>query len=90
VLNKTFILNGVSRTLIGVMPPRFGWGAGDVYIPKKPSRAAPSQANDFPIVWYLVGHLKPRVSRQQAQADLTVVANNSLKFTLTATRRTSW
>ncbi len=27
IVNKTFVLNGVSRTLIGIMPPRFGWGA---------------------------------------------------------------
>jgi hypothetical protein len=38
-LNNTFVLNGVPRTLIGVMPPRFGWGNGDVFIPEKPSRA---------------------------------------------------
>ena len=84
-LNKTFLLNGVPRTLVGVMPPRFGWGAGDVYIPRKPSHAevrasaldfvGRAGTNDFPIVWYLVGHLKPGVTRDQAQADLTVVAN---------------
>jgi putative ABC transport system permease protein len=32
-------------------------------------------AGEFPPVWYLLGHLKPGVSVQQAQADLTVVAN---------------
>jgi len=26
IVNKTFVLNGESRTLIGIMPPRFGWG----------------------------------------------------------------
>ena len=25
VLNRTFILNGTARTVIGIMPPRFGW-----------------------------------------------------------------
>src|SRR5215475_13989452 len=72
-LNKTFLLNGVSRTLVGVMPPRFGWGDGDVYIPRKPNRAETQPTaleiagragtSDFPVVWYLVGHLKPGVSR---------------------------
>jgi putative ABC transport system permease protein len=75
VLNKTFILNGVPRTLIGVMPPRFGWGSGDMYIPEKPSRAQTTAAIDFPTNWYLVGHLRPGLSKQQAQADLTVVAS---------------
>jgi putative ABC transport system permease protein len=79
VVNKTFILNGVPRTLVGVMPPRFGWGAGDVYIPEKPSRAEAHAVGDFPIVWYLIGHLKPGVSSAQAQADLTVVANQLAK-----------
>ena len=40
VLNRTFVLNGTARTLIGIMPPRFGWGDADLWIPDKPSRAA--------------------------------------------------
>jgi predicted permease len=78
-LNKTFVLNGVPRTLIGVMPPRFGWGNGDVFIPEKPSRADAARTGEFPPVWYLVGHLKPGVNERQAQADLTVVANQLAK-----------
>ena len=57
------------------MPPRFGWGAGDVYLPEKPSRSEIHTPGSFPIVWYLIGHLAPGVSVAQAQADLTVVAN---------------
>jgi putative ABC transport system permease protein len=73
ILNKNFLLNGVSRTLVGIMPPRFGWGAGDVYFPVKPARSAPS-AGEFPPVWYLIGHLKPGMSIPQAEADLSIVA----------------
>jgi len=80
VVNRTFTLNGVPRTLIGVMPPRFGWGSGDVFLPRKPSRAETRATSDFPVVWYLVGHLKPGVTRVQAQADLTVVANQISKI----------
>jgi putative ABC transport system permease protein len=29
ILNKTFVLNGTPRTLVGIMPPRFGWGDAD-------------------------------------------------------------
>jgi putative ABC transport system permease protein len=75
ILNKTFVLNGVSRTLVGIMPPRFGWGAGDVYIPVKPTRSTAPVAGDFPPVWYLIGHLKREWSVPQAEADLTVVAH---------------
>jgi putative ABC transport system permease protein len=56
VLNKTFVLNGTPRTLVGIMPPRFGWGDSDVWIPEKPSRtdvaAAASPNQRF---WFLLG-----------------------------------
>src|ERR1700674_541337 len=76
IVNKTFVLNGVSRTLIGIMPPRFGWGAADLWIPVKPSRAATGKvvAGAFQQHWFLMGHLKPGVSVKEAEADLTVVA----------------
>jgi putative ABC transport system permease protein len=76
LINKTFVLNGTQRTLIGVMPPRFGWGAADMWIPTKPSRAAATERNGFPMYWFLLGHLKPGVSIRQAESDLTVVAKN--------------
>jgi putative ABC transport system permease protein len=76
IVNKTFVLNGVSRTLIGIMSPRFGWGDADMWIPQKPSRAATSKviAGAFQQHWFLLGHLKPGVSVKEAEADLTVVA----------------
>lgn len=76
IVNKTFVLNGVSRTLIGIMPPRFGWGDADLWIPMKPSRAASGKvvAGAFQQHWFLLGHLKPGVSVKEAEADLTVVA----------------
>jgi len=76
LINKTFVLNGTQRTLIGVMPPRFGWGDADMWIPTKPSRAAAQSQNGFPQFWFLLGHLKPGVSIRQAESDLTVVAKN--------------
>src|SRR5258705_116348 len=76
IINKTFVLNGTQRTLIGVMPPRFGWGDADMWIPQKPSRAAAPTRNGFPQFWFLLGHLKPGVSIRQAESDLTVVAKN--------------
>jgi putative ABC transport system permease protein len=80
VLGQTFVLNGVSRTLVGIMPPRFGWGSGEVFIPVKPTRTeTPVLAGEFPPVWYLMGHLKRGVSVQQAQADLTLVTNQLAK-----------
>ena len=81
IVNKTFVLNGESRTLIGIMPPRFGWGDADLWIPRKPERAATTKAvaGAFPEFWFLLGHLKPGVSLKEAEADFTVVANRLAK-----------
>ena len=35
ILNTTLVLNGTPRTLIGIMPPRFGWYGVDVYFPAR-------------------------------------------------------
>jgi putative ABC transport system permease protein len=79
VLNKTFVLNGTARTLIGIMPPRFGWFDADVLIPEKLTRDAKGGAASAPN-WFFVGHLKPGVSPQQAEADLTVIAKRLAKI----------
>ena len=80
VLNKTFVLNGTPRTLIGIMPPRFGWYEADVMMPDKPLRGARSVGPGFSVgYWFLLGHLKPGVTRQEAQADLTVIAERLAK-----------
>ena len=76
LINKTFVLNGTQRTLIGIMPPRFGWGDADMWIPQTPSRSAAQERNGFPVFWFLLGHLKLGVSIRQAESDLTVVAKN--------------
>ena len=80
VLNKNFVLNGVSRTLVGIMPPRFAWGDGDVWLPEKPVRSETPVAGKFPPVWYLIGHLKPNLSLIQASAELTVLARQLAKI----------
>ncbi len=38
ILNTTLVLNGTPRTLVGIMPPRFGWYGADVYFPAKLTR----------------------------------------------------
>ncbi|HKW33598.1 MAG TPA: ABC transporter permease [Candidatus Acidoferrum sp.] len=74
VLNQTFVLNGTPRTLIGVMPPRFGWYGADVFIPEKLTRGEKASMADSSTYWFMLGRLKPGVSMQQAVADLTVIA----------------
>ena len=76
ILNKTFVLNGTARTLIGIMPARFGWGDSDLWIPEKPSHADTTPALGFNRYWFLLGHLKPGVSEREAQADFAVIAQH--------------
>src|SRR5262249_55569636 len=75
ILNQVFVLNGTPRTLIGIMPPRFAWGGADMWIPEKPAASSTPAASGFPAYWFLLGHLKPGVRENQAQADFTVLAN---------------
>jgi putative ABC transport system permease protein len=76
ILNTVFILNGVPRTLVGVMPPRFAWGDSDLWIPEKPSLADTTPTLGFNRFWFFMGHLKPGVTMQQAQADLATLATH--------------
>jgi putative ABC transport system permease protein len=74
ILNREFVLNGTSRRLIGIMPPRFAWGDADLWIPERPSRAQEPEGAPFRRYWFLLGHLKPGITMRQAEADLDVVA----------------
>jgi putative ABC transport system permease protein len=74
ILNRNYVLNGVSRTLVGVMPPRFAWGDADIWIPEAPRRSADVGQGGFPRFWFLLGHLKPGLSVREAEAGLDVVA----------------
>jgi putative ABC transport system permease protein len=76
ILNKTFVLNGTARTLIGVMPPRFAWGDADLWLPEKPSRANTTNLTGYSRYWFLLGHLKPGVTERAAQADLAILAQH--------------
>jgi len=60
ILNRTFVLNGTPRTLVGIMPPRFAWYDADLYIPVKLMRGAQAGGAGFPD-WFFVGRLKPGV-----------------------------
>lgn len=82
ILNQNFTLNGTSRTLIGIMPPRFGWWDADMWIPKKPSPVVQNgaYAGAFPEFWWVLGRLKQGVSVKEAEADFTVIAQRLAKI----------
>ncbi len=76
LIGKVFVLDGVARRLVGVMPPRFRWGWCEIWIPFPIDM---SQVNTDPdlakrLVWP-VGRLKPGVSLETAAADLNVLAH---------------
>jgi len=79
ILNKTFVLNGTPRTLIGIMPPRFGWYEADVLFPITPKPGAQTSSG-YSKSWFFLGHLKPGVTVKQAEADLTIIATREAKI----------
>ncbi|MGC2558399.1 MAG: ABC transporter permease, partial [Terriglobales bacterium] len=80
VLNKIFVLNGTARTLVGIMPPRFGWYDADLWIPKTPHPGISTAFAGLPERWFVLARLKPGVSVAQAAADLTAVVNRLAKL----------
>ena len=80
VLNKVFVLNGTARTLVGIMPPRFGWYDADVWIPKTPHPGMSIGFAGLPERWFILGRLKHGVSVEQASADLTGIVNPLAKL----------
>ena len=79
VLGTTMTLNKQDRTIIGVMPRRFGLYGADVYVPLAWSRLEPAsfaEAMDQhdPMFFFATGLVKRNVSRETAAADIQVIA----------------
>src|SRR6202790_4595193 len=72
IVGKTFLLNGVRRTLVGVMPLRFAWGGANLWMPRDPTVVHVVRGT-FPQYWGVVAHLKPGVSLQEAEADINII-----------------
>jgi putative ABC transport system permease protein len=73
VLGRTFTLNGIARTLVGIMPPRFTKMGADLWMPIAPDRSDPEARQRY---FMLQGHLKPGVTFRDAQADIDVLAHH--------------
>src|SRR5207302_1255096 len=68
---KTIRLDGISRTVIGIMPPGFEFPGAKVWMPLA---IRINEHNSF--TRPVVGRLKPGVSPQQAQAELETFAEH--------------
>ena len=68
ILGKTFLLNNTPTTLIGIMPRRFTFWGGEIWMPVILDRAHPGNLR---LVLY--GHLKPGLKESAANAELTAL-----------------
>jgi predicted permease len=67
VLGRQMLLNESTRTIIGVMPPRFMFRGADVYLPTIFRRG---QLPEGVLYVHLLGRLKPGVTPAKSEADL--------------------
>ncbi|HEY6464825.1 MAG TPA: ABC transporter permease, partial [Candidatus Acidoferrales bacterium] len=76
LLGTVFTLNGVSRTLVGIMPPRFRYFGSSVYFPLGLYRGAADSVNEYGRPRYLVAEerRKPGITPQAVAADINVIA----------------
>lgn len=77
ILGRTLVLNGLPHVVIGVTTPEFQdpFGATEVWVP---ITSAPNQSwftRDNASVW-LIGLLRPGVTREEAQRDLSSIAHD--------------
>jgi len=80
VLGSTMMLDGKDRTIIGIMPKRFGLYGADLYVPIAWTRPEPTLAQAIessdPLYFFATGLLKRNVSLQTAGDDIQVIAQN--------------
>jgi putative ABC transport system permease protein len=73
VIGRHLTLNGVSREVIGVMPPRFMWRGADVYLPTHFRRGELVEGVRFV---HVLGRVRPGVTESQAEADLRPIIDH--------------
>jgi putative ABC transport system permease protein len=85
IVNKTITVNSITRTVVGVLPPRFNFPKGsEIYAPiaLTPELMRSRQNHAY----YVLGRLKPGVTQQSAQADIdTITARLEQQYPATNT-----
>jgi putative ABC transport system permease protein len=77
VIGQALVLNGVSTTVVGVMPKRFTKQNADLYMPIVLDRADAKNAERY---YMFQARLKKGVTLQQAEADLGVITQRLAKL----------
>jgi len=77
IVGKNYVLNGKPATLIGIMPPRFAFWGGDLWMPASLDRAEPGAMSRM---FVLYGHLKPGLDPRAAAADVATLARQLSKI----------
>ncbi len=76
VIGKSFVLNGVPRTCIGVMGPRFHKLGADVYLPALMDRADEKESRRY---YMLQARLRKGVGLEAARTEVALVAERLSK-----------
>ena len=76
ILGRNFVFNGVSSTLVGIMPQRFTKLGADLWKPVTMDRADPVASRRY---YMFQARLKPGITVQQAEAQVGVIAQRLAK-----------
>ena len=76
IIGRTYVLNGVPTTLVGIMPQRFTKLGADLWRPIVLNRADPVVNQQY---FMLQGRLKPGVTLEQVAADADVITHRLAK-----------
>jgi putative ABC transport system permease protein len=71
IIGRAIQLDGRGTTVVGVLTPQFSFGENDVFYPLAPN----AELNRSNHTLSVIGRLKPGVTIEQAQADLSAVAS---------------
>lgn len=77
VVGRTFVLNGIPTTCVGVMPPRFTKQGADLWKPMTLDRADPEQQRRYVV---FQAKLKRGISLERATAEMDIVARRIAKL----------
>ena len=77
VVGRTFVLNGISTTCVGVMPQRFTKQGADLWKPIRLDRADPQMKSRY---FVFQAKLKPGMTLERATVEMDVVARRIAKL----------